>query len=446
MSWWAFQVCKGVASLQTALCHYGGTIGHPKPATLSVLTSPDTLALRERPYAVALVGMAALASAMGVGRFAFTPLLPMMLHDGSVTLAAGSWLATANYTGYLLGALACMALPWLAPRARRRLHAARLARWGLVATAVLTLGMALPLPALWPGLRFAAGMASALVFLNVAVWCMVRLVELGKPALGGLIFCGPGLGIVLTGLSASAMLAWDWPAAAGWTVFGLLSAGLCAAVWPVLQGAPPAPLPGEVPAAPALSHGQSALPRALLTLAYGLSGLGYIVTATFLPVIARAALPADSPWPDLFWPMFGAGVALGAALSTRTPQAWDRRWLLLTAYAVQAGAIALSLAWPGPTGFALGSLLLGLPFTAITFFVLQEARRAWPQAGDSFAGLLTVAFGIGQIAGPPMVAWMLRHAATQSQGFGWGLMAAVAALLLGAALYALMAWRWPAQR
>ncbi len=399
---------------------------------------------QDRPLSVALAGMAALAVAMGVGRFAFTPLLPMMLHDGVVTLAGGSWLATANYLGYLIGALACMALPWVAPRARQRWHAARLARWGLAATVLLTLGMALPLPGTWPALRFAAGVASALVFLNVSVWCMLRLVALGQPALGGLIFCGPGLGIVLTGLSASAMVALQWPAAAGWGVFGLLSVGLCAAIWPVLQGvAWPASATAAGPAVDGATPGHGPWARAGLTLAYGLAGLGYIVTATFLPVIARAALPTGSPWPDLFWPLFGAGVALGAALSTRTPAAWDRRWLLMTAYVVQAGAIALSLVWPGPAGFALGSLLLGLPFTAITFYALQEARRVWPAAGDSFPGLLTAAYGIGQIVGPPMVAWMLHHAATQGQGFVYGLAVAAAALGVGAVLYAAMAWRWP---
>lgn len=412
---------------------------------METLTSPrvPAAALVDRPLAVALAGMAALAVAMGIGRFAFTPLLPMMLHDGVVTLAGGSWLATANYLGYLMGALACMALPWVAPAARQRWHAVRLARWGLAATVLLTLGMALPLPATWPALRFAAGVASALVFLNVSVWCMVRLVALGQPALGGLIFCGPGLGIVLTGLSASAMVALGWPAAAGWAVFGLLSVGLCTAVWPVLQGVA---LPAPAAAAHALGlagAGQGPLARAGLTLAYGLAGLGYIVTATFLPVIARAALPSGSPWPDLFWPLFGVGVAIGAALSTRTPAAWDRRWLLMVAYGVQAGAIALSLVWPGPLGFALGSLLLGLPFTAITFYALQEARRVWPAAGDSFPGLLTAAYGIGQIVGPPMVAWMLHHAATQGQGFVYGLAVAAAALVLGAVVYGAMAWRWP---
>ena len=409
----------------------------------------DTTPASHRPLAVALAGMAALAVAMGIGRFAFTPLLPMMLNDGVVTLAGGSWLATANYLGYLIGALACMALPWVAPRARQVWHAARLARWGLGATVLLTLGMALPLPDTWPALRFAAGVASALVFLNVSVWCMVRLVALGQPALGGLIFCGPGLGIVLTGLSASAMVAWQWPAAAGWAVFGLLGAGLVAAIWSVLQGvAQPtvaatgaATVTAQPPGSTMPGHGP--LARAGLTVAYGLAGLGYIVTATFLPVIARAALPTGSPWPDLFWPLFGAGVALGAALSTRTPAAWDRRKLLMVAYVVQAGAIALSLVWPGPLGFALGSLLLGLPFTAITFYALQEARRVWPSAGDSFPGLLTAAYGMGQIVGPPMVAWMLHHTTTQDQGFVYGLAAAAAALVVGAVLYAAMVLRWP---
>ena len=78
---------------------------------------PAPRALSDRPYVVALAGMAALAAAMGIGRFAFTPLLPMMLSDGVITLVDGSWLATANYVGYLLGALACMALPWVAPKA-----------------------------------------------------------------------------------------------------------------------------------------------------------------------------------------------------------------------------------------------------------------------------------------------------------------------------------------
>jgi MFS family permease len=402
-------------------------------------------AVRQPPSSlqIALAGGMALAAAMGIGRFAFTPLLPMMLHDGVLDIATGSWLATANYFGYLAGALLFMALPWLSRRTGWALGHATLVRGGLVATVLLTLALALPWPVAWPALRLLAGVASALAFLGTTNWCMVRLQHLGVPALGGLIFCGPGLGIAITGLAASLMVALQWRAATGWLVFGGLAALLCAGVWQVFRGAaaPPPAMPTEG-AQLALPEAQPVAQRVLLALAYGLAGLGYIVTATFLPVIARAALPPGSAWPDLFWPLFGLGVALGALLSTRIAPSRDRRVLLAWCYGVQAAAIGVGLCWPSPAGFALGSLLLGLPFTAITFFALQEARRQWPQASAGFTGLLTALYGVGQILGPPMAAGLLALADSQAQGFDWALVVAAGALVLGAALYGLMVWRW----
>ena len=79
-------------------------------------------AASERPSAIAIAvaGGIALAVAMGIGRFAFTPILPMMLHDGVVDLHAASWLASANYLGYLSGALLCTFVPLLWSRMRSR--------------------------------------------------------------------------------------------------------------------------------------------------------------------------------------------------------------------------------------------------------------------------------------------------------------------------------------
>ena len=396
----------------------------------------------QRPWPVALAGLLSLAVAMGVGRFAFTPLLPMMLHDGVVTLTGGSWLATANYVGYLVGALACMAFPWLSPRGYERWHPARLARAGLVATVLLTLAMAAPLPASWPALRFAAGAASACVLLNTAAWAMVRLTLLGRGSMSGLIFCGPGVGIVLTGLATSVMVQLQWRAASAWGVFALLSVLLCALVWPVLRGRAAKPEAGAAAHGARPGAGGTRSARWLHASAYGLAGLGYIVTATFLPVIARGALPAGSPWPDLFWPMFGVGVAVGAALSTRAPAAWDRRCLLVAAYAMQAAGIGVGLWWPTPAGFAASSALVGLPFTAISFYGLQEARRLWPASADSFTSLITAVYGLGQIMGPPLVAWLLVRGG-QAQGFAQGLGLAAAALVAGALMYLVSAWRWP---
>jgi MFS family permease len=410
------------------------------------------------PLVVALAGMASLAVAMGIGRFAFTPLLPMMLHDGVLDLAQGSWLATANYLGYLLGAFMGMALPWVAPKLYAVWNPARITWTGLIATLLLTAAMAFAVPQLWPTLRFFAGMASALTFLGTSSWCMVRLAGLGRPALSGLIFCGPGLGILLTGLFASAMVAAQWHASSGWWMFTALALVLCVLIWPLIQG--PAALHGEPPAPgapqpqvsaartierPAELSAEPVAARVVHALGYGLAGFGYIITATFLPVIARTVMPADSGWADLFWPIAGAGAVVGILASTRLPVHWSRRSLLAGAYLMQAAGIGLGLLWPTTAGFAIGSVLVGLPFNAITFFGIQEARRSWPASADSFVGMITGLYGLGQIAGPPLVAWLLVHS-PEGSGFERGLECAALSLVIGAALYLASLWLWPEHR
>ena len=137
-------------------------------------------------WQVALAGMVSLAVAMGIGRFAFTPLLPMMLADGSIDLATSSWLASANYLGYLVGALMCTFQPmvWRRLGWSGAVKLTVMVRAGLVATTLLTLGMAVHLPAIWPLLRFAAGVASALVFIYVSTWSLTRLAQMQLPEMG----------------------------------------------------------------------------------------------------------------------------------------------------------------------------------------------------------------------------------------------------------------------
>jgi MFS family permease len=179
-----------------------------------------------------------------------------------------------------------------------------------------------------------------------------------------------------------------------------------------------------------------------LALAYGLAGFGYIITATFLPLIARQSL-AGSVWLDLFWPLFGVGVSLGALLTLRIPAHWDRRYLLMGGYTLQAVGVMLSLGWPTLAGFALSSFLIGLPFTAITMFALQEVRRLRPVGASGFIGLLTAAYGLGQIAGPILVGLLLQASGDARQGFALALQAAAASLWLGVVLFGVLVRRYP---
>lgn len=242
---------------------------------------------------------------------------------------------------------------------------------------------------------------------------------------------GPGLGILVSGLLASVMVGLGVAAFTAWVVMGGLALLLTLCIWRQFRTTQPAA--GAAAAVLPAHNGRGAM--AVLVLAYGLAGFGYIISATFLPVLARQALPG-SAWQDLFWPLFGLAIAAGALLTTRLPTHWDRRHLLMGGYLMQAVGVWLALWLPSLAGFALGSVLLGLPFTAISLFAMQEVRRVQPHSAHTYMGLLTAAYGLGQIAGPALVGVILEHNPDVDAGFALALNTAAAALVLGVVLYA----------
>src|SRR5437763_4588440 len=168
----------------------------------------------------ALAGLLALALAMGIGRFAFTPLLPLMQGDAGLSLAEGGYLAAANYVGYLAGAL------W-AVRPARPAAAIRIA---LLAIALTTAAMGLVHSmAWWLALRFAAGVASAWALVYVSAWALPQL------ASGGLLFSGVGVGIALAGALCLALTQLDASSAQAWLALGLFSVAVTAGLWPAIR-------------------------------------------------------------------------------------------------------------------------------------------------------------------------------------------------------------------
>ena len=147
-------------------------------------TSHSNLAARPLPStaAVVLAGALTLAVAMGIGRFAFTPLLPLMMQEGLIDAAVGAELAAVNYLGYLVG------------------QPLRLMQACLLAIVLLTAGAGLAsTEAVWLALRFGAGVASAWAMVGISSWSLSTLALRGQGALGALVFGGVGGGIVLAG-------------------------------------------------------------------------------------------------------------------------------------------------------------------------------------------------------------------------------------------------------
>jgi MFS family permease len=367
---------------------------------------------------IAFAGLAALAVAMGIGRFAFTPVLPMMQQDAGLSVAAGGWLASANYLGYLAGALWAGAM---------HVRSATAIRAGLAVIGVVTLGMAFEagMPA-WLLLRAAAGVASAWVLIHTSSWCMERLASARHPLLAGTLFAGVGSGVLLAGLLCVLLMTLHARSSTAWLVLGAVALAVTVALWPVFFDAKEAT--GETDVRHRWNWEQ-----ARLVIAYGAYGFGYIIPATFLPVMARAVIPDPAVF-GWAWPVFGAAAVastLGVALLSRR---YGSRAAWIGSQLVMALGVAAPVFWSGMGGILLAALCVGGTFVVITMVGVQEARRIAGSHAARLIAAMTAAFAAGQIAGPLAVSLLVVNQAVGGGGFSAALLAASAVLVAGALL------------
>ncbi|PKA71851.1 putative MFS family arabinose efflux permease [Pseudomonas baetica] len=333
----------------------------------------------------------ALMLAMGIGRFALTPQMPHLLSEGQFDLTAAGLIAAANYLGYLLGAVDAMF-------ARRPQQVLRRLHGGLWLCVLLTLA------SFWASgfwshllLRFGTGVASAWVVVMITTLSQPLAAAAGRPRLGALVFAGPGMGIVLTGLLALVSHLLNQTSATLWLIYAAAALVMMLAVWRLL----PQPAAARAVAAAAVSPSNRGIGR--LAVIYALYGIGYVIPATFLSQMANAQFHGQ--WQaDLFWPCFGLGAAIGVllvSLRRHDPQT-TRHWLVATLWLQAAGVFAclLGSGW----GLALGVILCGTPFLACMQLVMQRSRELAPHATQRNAGMLTACFAVGQLGGPLLAA------------------------------------------
>ena len=389
---------------------------------------PDTeVARARRAWRTVACGIVALAAAMGIGRFAFTPLLPLMQRDGVLDAAAGSEWAALNYAGYLAGGLTAA---WFARAPRLGL----LASLAGVAAATLAAG--------WVGhglsievgaaLRCAAGVFSAWTLVCASGLCLGELARLRAVRRGAWIYTGVGLGIALAGT-----LAWAGgrlPADRLWIAFGALAAAAAVfvgAVLPRSEGKDSAP-PARAAAPRQARDGGRSLP---LVVCYAAFGFGYIIPATFLPAMARR-LVSDPLVFGLTWPLFGLAAAMSVAGAARFLAAWPRRRVWALAQGVMALGTALPLAAGSLWALAASAVMVGGTFMVATMAGLQLAREARPDNPTPLLARMTVGFAAGQILAPVLVRLLGAGRWAGWDAVSWGSAAATVLLALTAA------WLW----
>ena len=371
-----------------------------------------------RAISTAIGGSLAIAAAIGIGRFVYTPILPPMIEALGLNKAQAGLIAWANFFGYLIGALLA-AMPTLPGSPRFWV----LAALSVSALTTAAMGLSEAMPA-FLALRFAGGAASAFVLIIASTLVLERLAEAGRSGLSALHFAGVGSGVAVSAALVAALLRLGQP----WPILWLTSGALSAAALFVVAGL----LPNRAPsvAKPGLRARTELDPRLRrLIIAYGLFGFGYIITATFLVAIVRGA-PAIQALEPVIWIVFGLAAAPSVALWTRIATRLGAPGACALACVIEAAGVLASIASQTAGGIFAAAILVGGTFMGITALGLIQARALATDDPRSALALMTAAFGFGQIIGP----YFAGIVSDRLGDFTVPSMAAAIALLVAAAL------------
>lgn len=369
------------------------------------------------PLGVAIGGCIALAAAMGIGRFAYTPILPFMVEGLGLSAEQAGILASVNFIGHLVGALfgAFASLPG----GRRPWFLGSLATCALVTLAMgLTENMTVFLV-----LRFVGGVTTALVLVLSSALVLDRIAASGRLGLAAVHFAGVGLGIAFSAalIALLARFGADWSGL--WLACGAVSLAVLALTARLVPGAPEAPPPV------ARKGGGLNIRLIAIITAYGLFGFGYVITATFINTIVRFS-PAVSVLEPYVWFIVGIAaipsVAAWGIVGRRIGN--DRAFAL--ACVVEAISVAASIFDTSPFAVVTAALLFGGTLMGITSLGLMLARTLSRGDPRRAMAMTTAAFGLGQTVGPTFAGY--AHQMTGS--FVLPSLVAAATLLVAALL------------
>ena len=362
---------------------------------------PDSEARRSLGRAdsicTALGGLIALAAALGIGRFVYTPILPPMIEALGLSKSEAGLIASVNFVGYLLGALLAATLGLVGSQRLWLLGA-----FAISAITTAAMGLTQMLPA-FLGLRLIGGIASAFVLILSSTIVLDRLAEAGRSGLSALHFAGVG-----TGITVSAVLVAELQhLGESWQVLWLASGAVTFAALLAAAGLLPE---GTSPTARSTREERGAIDQGLrrLVIAYGLFGFGYVITATFLVAIVRAT-PTIRPFEPVIWIVFGIAAVPSVTLWTRLAQPIGIPAAFAIACIVEAAGVLASVAWPTTLGVFLAAILVGGTFMCLTALGLMGARARAVGDPRRALALMTAAFGVGQIIGPIFAGFASDH-------------------------------------
>lgn len=350
---------------------------------------PDHKDARYHQIRTAVFGMVVLTLGMGIGRFLYTPMLPIMLHEGLFTFSLLSLIASANYAGYLFGSLLFSFGVFT-----RLAHLKAMLLAVALITGLLILFMAIvTVPEVVILIRFLAGVASAGMMIFGA---MLVLQHSQRPWVIASLFSGVGVGIFIGNEYVIAGVAHLLSAKTLWLGASCISGVLLIVLWLLLPR--DAHIPQEM--AQPLKADKS-IQWWQLALLYGLAGFGYIIVATYLPVMAKGL--GASFIAEHIWSVVGLAVIPGCYGWLWVARKGNILPCLSLNLIVQACCVVLAALTHSSILLTLGCIGFGATFMGTSSLVMPLAKKLKAPQKVNLLGLVTLTYGVGQIAGPLMV-------------------------------------------
>ncbi len=384
---------------------------------------PSQREQRER-IKVLSAGICSLILVVGVARFSYTPLLPLMQQQTGLGVAAAAWLAAINYAGYLSGAIIASLISDLVLKDR-------LYRIGMVLGIVSTVAMGLTTDVtLWALSRYVAGLSSAAGMLLGTGLILNWLIRHNHRSELGIHFAGLGLGIAGCAAAVTLFSPWlDWRQQ--WFAFATLG---CLLLVPALRWLPrPDSSPLTMSGQMMQDHPPSPLYLRVFMAAYFCAGIGYVVSSTFIVAIVNK-LPGLDGQGNLVFLTIGLAAAPGCIIWDFIARRTGDLQALILAALLQIIGILLPVVAGGLVAALLGALLFGGTFVGMVSLVLTMAGRYYPTRPAKMMGKMTLSYGLAQIIGPAITGWL----ASRLGSYNAGLYFAAAAMFVGTLLLLLL--------
>ena len=352
--------------------------------------------MNRRHAGVLFGGILLLVVAMGISRFAFTPLLPFMRTGENLSFQAGGWLASSNYIGYFAGALGA---GFIYKQKKGFLLG------NVVVNVASIIGMGLTHSyEIWIVLRFISGLTSGFIFVLTSSIIMDYLAKNVLTRWSGYIFSGIGIGIALSGLLVPLLEArFQWEGT--WIGLGALSA-LCLAAAFFLWRRIHIQDGEKVEKTEDTNIWRGFMPW--LILAYGLEGLGYIITGTFLVDIVYN-IENLRQYASYSWIVVGLAATPSAPFWMAMMSRFKPVSVMFAAYVLQIFGIILPVLAQTAWSVMLSAFLFGCTFVGLVTLSTGYGRQLFPRQSGFIVSILTTSYAIGQIIGPLIAGRLEGH-------------------------------------